>query len=165
MVTRSTVILIVSAVTVTAALAVGYWFVLRSQPELCSACHRQIDERSRAVVEVSDKTEEVCCVRCGLTIGRQEHQKVRLVEVTDYNSRKPLAPETAYYVEGSRVMVCEHHKELVDQSKRPYEVVFDRCMPSTFAFSRLQDADAFASNNGGKVLDLSQVIDEAESKR
>ena len=165
MVTKRNVILLLSAVAVAAALLGGYWVVLRSQPELCAACHRHISEQSRAVVEVSGKREPVCCVRCGLTIERQEHQPVRLTEVTDYNSGKPLAPDTAYYVEGSRVMLCEHHEGLVDPAKRPYEVVFDRCMPSVFAFARQEEASAFAVSNGGSVLRLSQVIEEVESKQ
>ena len=48
--------------------------------------------------------------------------------------------DTAYYVEGSRVMLCEHHEGLVDPAKRPYEMVFDRCMPSVFAFARQEEA-------------------------
>jgi hypothetical protein len=165
MVTKRNVILLLSAVAVAGLLLVGYWFVLRSQPELCTACQRHISDKSRAVVEVSGKREPVCCVRCGLTIERQEHQPVRLIEVTDYNSGKPLAPDTAYYVEGSRVMLCEHQAGLVDPAKRPYEMVFDRCMPSVFAFARQEEASAFASSNGGSVLRLSQVIEEVESKQ
>lgn len=165
MVTQRNVILLLSALAVAGALLGGYWVVLRSQPELCAACHRHISEKSRAVVEVSGRREPVCCVRCGLTIERQEHQPVKLTEVTDYNSSKPLAPDTAYYVEGSRVMLCEHHEGLVDPAKRPYEVVFDRCMPSVFAFARQEEASAFAASNGGSVLRLSQVIEEVESKQ
>ena len=165
MLTKRNVLLLLSAVVVAGALLTGYWFVLRSQPELCAACQRHISDRSRAVVEVSGKREPVCCVRCGLTIERQEHQQVRLIEVTDYNSGKPLAPDTAFYVEGSRVMLCEHHQGLVDPAKRPYEVVFDRCMPSVFAFTRQEDAAAFSSANGGTVLRLSQVIEEVGSKQ
>lgn len=165
MVTKRNAILILSTVAVAAVLLIGYWFVLRSQPELCTACQRHISAKSRAVVEVSEKREPVCCVRCGLTIERQEHQPVRLIEVTDYNSGRALAPDTAYYVEGSRVMLCEHHEGLVDPAKRPYEVVFDRCMPSVFAFARQEEATAFASSNGGSVLRLSQVIEEVESKQ
>ena len=79
MVTKRNVILLLSAVAVAGVLVVGYWFVLRSQPELCAACERRINEKARAVVEVSGKREPVCCVRCGLTIERQEHQRVRLI--------------------------------------------------------------------------------------
>ena len=165
MVTKRNVILLLSALAVAGALLGGYWVVLRRQPELCAACHRHINDQSRAVVEISGEREPVCCVRCGLTIERQEHQQVRLTEVTDYNSGKPLAPDSAYYVEGSRVMLCEHHEGLVDESKRPYEMVFDRCMPSVFAFARQEEADAFASSNGGSVMRLSQVIEEVESKQ
>ena len=163
MVTKRNVILLLSAVAVTGALLLGYWLFLRNQPELCTACQRHISEKSRAVVEVSGKREPVCCVRCGLTIERQEHQPVRLIEVTDYNSGKPLAPDTAYYVEGSSVMLCEHHDKPLDESKRPLEMVFDRCMPSILAFARREDAKVFASSNGGAVLELSEVLKKDKS--
>jgi hypothetical protein len=95
-------------------------------------------------------------------IERQQHQPVRLIATT---TPKALEPDTAYYVEGSRVMLCEHHEGLVDPAKRPYEVVFDRCMPSVFAFARQEEASAFASSNGGSVLRLSQVIEEVDSQQ
>ena len=165
MITKRNVILLLSAIALAGALLGGYWFVLRSQPELCAACQRHISEKSRAIVEVSGKREPVCCVRCGLTIKLQEHKPVRLIEVTDYTSGKSLAPDKAYYVEGSRVMLCEHHVELVDPAKLPYQVVFDRCMPSVFAFATQQEATAFASGNGGAVRTLSQITGEVESKQ
>jgi hypothetical protein len=160
MVTRRSVILLIGTIAVAGSLLTGYWFVVRNQPELCAACHRHIDSRARAVVEVGGLTETVCCIRCGLTIERQEQQTVRLVEVADYDSGKPLAPDAAYYVEGSGVMLCEHAEGMVDPAKRAYEVVFDRCMPSVFAFTSQEKATAFAAANGGSVLTLSQVIEE-----
>jgi hypothetical protein len=165
MITKRNVLLFIGVVAVAGALLTGYWVVLRNQPELCAACQRHISPKARAVVEVGGKIESVCCVRCGLTIERQEHQQVRLIEVTDYNSGKPLAPDAAFYVEGSQVMLCEHHRELVDPAKRPYEMVFDRCMPSVFAFARQEEASAFASINGGSVLKLPQIIEEVESRQ
>lgn len=163
MVTKRNVILLLSAVAVTGALLAGYWLFLRSQPELCAACHRGINDRSRAVVEVSGKAQPVCCVRCALTLERQEKRPVRVVQVADYTSGKPLAPDTAYYVEGSKVMLCEHHDQFVDESKRPLEMVFDRCMPSILAFARREDAKVFASINGGAVLELSEVLKKDKS--
>jgi hypothetical protein len=161
MVTKRNVILLLGAAAVAGSLLAGYWFALRSEPELCAACHRNINDQARAVVQVDERRETVCCVRCGLTIGRQEHRQVRLIQVTDYNSGKSLQPDAAYYVEGSRVMLCDHHQETrLDPAKRPYDIVFDRCMPSVFAFASQQDAAAFASSNGGSVLILSQLVEE-----
>jgi hypothetical protein len=164
MITKKSVILFVGAAVVAGAMLGGYWLVLRDTSQLCAACHRNINAKARAVVEVDGRREQVCCVRCGLTIERQEHQPVRLVEVTDYDSGKGLAPDAAYYVEGSSVMLCAHHEGAIDQSKQPFEMIFDRCMPSVFAFSSIEAARAFASNNGGVVLPLSRVIEEVERR-
>jgi hypothetical protein len=165
MVTKRNVILFLGAVGVAGSLLMGYWFMLHKEPGLCIACHRRINDRARAVVRVDGKTETVCCIRCGLTIERQEHREVRLVEVTDYNSGKPLRPDAAHYVEGSSVILCDHqHSSMVDPAKRPYEMVFDRCLPSIFAFASQEEAERFASSNGGSVLVLTRLVEEVEQR-
>lgn len=165
MVSKNNIILLLGAVAVAGALAAGYWSVFRDRPQLCAACHRHINNRSLALVEVSGEVEPVCCVRCGLTVERQEHLTVRLLEVRDYSTGNRLEPDSAYYVRGSRVMLCEHHEALMDPAMRPYDVMFDRCMPSVFAFAREEDAAAFASSNGGSVLRLPQIIEEVKSRQ
>lgn len=162
---KTNIILLLGAVVAASALLAGYWSVFRDRSQLCAACHRHINDRSLALVEASGKIEPVCCVRCGLTAERQEHQAIRLIEVRDYTTGNRLEPSSAYYVRGSRVMLCEHHEALMDPAKRPYDVVFDRCMPSVFAFAREEEAAAFASSNGGSVLRLPQIIEEVKSRQ
>ncbi len=135
-----------------------------TQPENCSICQRAIHAQSRAVIEVDGKRERVCCARCAFTFEEQKHKQIRLVEVTDYNSTKPLAPENAYFVEGSRIVLCEEHEPLLDQTKHPYGRVFDRCEPSVYAFARPEDAEAFARENGGRMVRLPDILKEVESK-
>ena len=102
----------------------------------------------------------VCCIRCGLTVNRQKQKPLRLIEVTDFVSRRPLNPEAAYYVEGSQVILCETHEPLMDHTKQPHDRVFDRCEPSIYAFARREDGEAFAAANGGAVRRLPQLLEE-----
>ena len=156
--------LILSCLVLVALAGGGYWLLQRTAPETCGICQRQIHAQARAVLEQAGKREPVCCARCALTRGQQRHEPVRLVEVTDYNSGRPLAPEAAYFVEGSRVILCEKHEPLLDQTKHPYPRVFDRCEPSLYAFARREDAEWFAASQGGRVLRLPQLLEEVKPR-
>jgi hypothetical protein len=154
-----------ATVLVVAALAGGYWLLQRTQPaNKCGICQRDIHAEARAVMEREGRREPVCCVRCALTLARQQHKPVRLVEATDYVTRRPLSPEAAYYVEGSDVILCERHEPLLNHTKQPYARVFDRCVPSLYAFARREDAEAFAATHGGAVRRLSQLLEEVEAR-
>jgi len=156
--------LLVSGLVVATLAVGGYWLLQRTAPDTCRICQRPIHAEARAVIEVDGKREPVCCARCALTLQQQEHRPVRLVEVTDYVSRQPLAPEAAYTVEGSRVILCERHEPLLDQTKHPYPRVFDRCVPSLYAFARREEAEAFAARNGGTVQRLPELLEEVEPR-
>ncbi|HEX9764613.1 MAG TPA: hypothetical protein VGA39_04960 [Candidatus Acidoferrales bacterium] len=155
---------IIGSVVLVAALALaGFWYLQRTQPESCRICQRPIHAQARAVIEENGKREPVCCVRCAFRQGEQQHVAIRLLEVTDYASGRPLAPEDAYYVEGSRIVLCERHEPLLDETKHAHERVFDRCAPSLYAFARDEEARAFAAENGGVVRRLPEVLREIEA--
>jgi len=140
----------------------GYWFLQQTEPETCRICQRPIHAQARAVVEADGKREAVCCVRCAFRHHEQQHVSIRLLEVTDYVSGRSLAPEDAFYVEGSRIVLCARHEPLLDETKHPQEPVFDRCAPSLYAFARLEEARAFATENGGAVRRLPELLQEIE---
>jgi len=164
MTARKRVTLFVSVALVAALAAGGYWLLQRTAPDTCRICQRPIHAEARAVIEVDGKREPVCCARCALTLQHQQRTPVRLVEVTDYVSRASLAPESAYFVEGSRIVLCEKHEPLLDQTKHPYPRVFDRCVPSLYAFARREEAEAFAAQNGGTVQRLPELLEEVEPR-
>jgi len=156
--------LLVSGLVVATLAVGGYWLLQRTAPDTCRICQRPIHAEARAVMEVDGKREPVCCARCALTLQQQEHRPVRLVEVTDYLTRQPFEPEAAFYVEGSRVVLCEKHEPLLDETKHPHARVFDRCVPSLYAFARRQEAEAFAAAEGGAVRRLTEVLAESEKQ-
>jgi hypothetical protein len=151
---------VVSIVVLGLLAAGGYWLLKRTSPEECSVCRREIHAAARAVIEVDGKREVVCCVRCAITRDEQEEKPVRLVEVTDFNRHTAMAPKDAFFVEGSRVVLCMTHEPHVDETKHPQARIFDRCEPSVYAFARREEADAFAAENGGTVLRLAELMKE-----
>ncbi len=151
----------VMSIVVLALLAAGgFWLLQRTAPAECKVCRREIHAASRAVIAVDGKQEAVCCVRCAMTLDEQEKKPVRLVEVTDYIRRRALAPGDAFYVEGSRVVLCQSHEPHVDETKHAQARVFDRCEPSVYAFARREEAESFAAQNGGVVLGLAELMKE-----
>jgi hypothetical protein len=156
---------VLSGLVLLALAAGGYWFMRRTEPERCAFCQRDVHPQSRAVALVSGRREAVCCVRCGLTQSHQIGKPIRLAEVTDYLTSRPLKPDSAFYVEGSRIVLCEPHAhEMLDQTKHPYSRVFDRCEPSIYAFARPEAAEAFRRENGGAVLSWADLLKELEPR-
>lgn len=148
-----------SIVVLTTLSLVGYWLLRKTEPDICRICRREIHAQSRAVIEEDGRRETVCCVRCALTLARQQGASVRLVEVNDYVTGQPINPATAFYVEGSRVVLCEKHEPmLLDPTKHPYGRVFDRCEPSIYAFARRDQAEAFAARHGGSLRTLAELL-------
>ena len=147
------VALILGGVLVAALLG-----VYSGSRERCSVCAREIDHRLHAVAEIGNRKLTLCCARCALTQGQQEHKPVRLIAVTDYSSGREIDPGAAWFVEGSRVAECEHNTSRLSSDKRPDQLLFDRCTPSTVAFLNRGDAEAFIVHNGGVLRRLDHVI-------
>jgi hypothetical protein len=106
----------------------------------------------------------VCCAHCARTEGQQENKPVRFLEVTDYPTGRALSPQEAWFVDGSRVMACEHRMAVTDESKHAEQMVFDRCSPGTFAFRDRTAADEFVAENGGTVMRLAEFMREGQAK-
>ena len=141
-------------------VAAGYRVMANREDTFCGFCHRSIHPNSKVVAEIDGRRRTVCCARCALNEGLQEKKPVRLISVTDYVSGGSLAPEKAYFVDGSRKVLCAHDTAMVDESKHAEQMTFDRCFPGTYAFARREDAEAFVRENGGTVLQLEKLMQE-----
>ncbi len=142
----------------------GYQIVKARSEASCGICQRHINKRARVVVEIGGRKRVVCCAHCARTEGQQENKPVRFLEVTDYPTGQALNPQDAWFVDGSRVMACEHKMSMTDESKREEQMVFDRCSPGTFAFRDRKMADAFVEENGGTVMRLAEFMGEGQPK-
>jgi hypothetical protein len=139
-------------------LAGGEWVVQRRSDEICGICARHINAQAGVIAEIGGRRRHVCCAHCAVTEGLQEHKPVRLIEVTDYASGRKLDPGRAWYVDGSRIVACEHDMTHMDDMKQVATAKFDRCSPGTFAFSSRAEAEAFATKNGGVVMNMQEML-------
>lgn len=118
----------------------------------CQACNRPLHELSRTVGLLDGKREIFCCPACALTTHRQTGKTVRIVELTDYQSDRPLDPNGAFIVEGSELNLCSRQHALVHSDKQPVPVDFDRCSPSMIAFAHREAAQQFVDRYGGTLM-------------
>ena len=153
------------ALITTAVLAVivglvvaGYRLVANREEAFCGFCHRSIYANSKVIAEIDGRRRTVCCARCAISEAYQEKKPLRLIEVTDYVSSKSLDPKQAYFVDGSRKVLCEHDEAKVDESRHAQQMTYDRCFPGTYAFAHREDAEAFVRENGGTVLQLQKLM-------
>jgi len=147
------------ALVLLGALGLGaYRLIQRRAETVCGICQRHINARSRVIAEIGGHRRHVCCAHCAVTEGRQEHKPVRLIAVTDYNSGRQLDPAQAWYVDGSRVVVCMHDMTRMDEMKQVERTAFDRCSPGTLAFASRPEAETFIARNGGAILTLNQML-------
>ena len=142
-----------------ALVGFGYYHLMVKRSEaFCGFCQRPIHANARVVAEIDGRREVVCCARCAISEAYQEKKALRLIEVTDFASGNKLDPQQAYFVEGSRKVLCSHDAPMFDETKHMEPMTFDRCSPGAYAFAHREDAEKFVSENGGIVLRLAQLL-------
>ena len=135
-----------------ALVVAGFRVVANREESFCGFCHRPIHANTKVIAEIAGRRRTVCCARCAISEAYQEKNPVRLIEVTDYVTGKSVDPEKAYFVDGSRKVLCNHDAAMVDESRQVHEMTYDRCFPGTYAFARREDAEAFVRESGGSVV-------------
>jgi hypothetical protein len=155
---------IVLLAVIAGLLVAGEWSLHKRSQEVCGICQRHINPKSEVLAEIGGRRRHVCCAHCAVTEGLQEHKPVRLIEVTDYNTGHKLNPAHAWYVEGSRIVACEHDMTRMNEMKQVERALFDRCSPGTFAFASRADAEVFVTANGGVVRTMNEVLGAVAGK-
>ena len=155
------------ALTVTLLILVGagvfgwYRIVAHPKPVVCGYCLRPLHANVKVTAEIDGKRLEVCCPRCAITEANQERKHMRLITVHDYSTGKAMSPEGAWYVEGSRVLACDHVGMHMDDMKDAQPMTYDRCSPGTLTFATRQQAEDFTAANGGTAISFSKLMSEA----
>jgi hypothetical protein len=155
--------IIVAGVVIVGLSIGGYaWinYILHPKPHACGYCLRPLHANLRVTAEIDGKRSEVCCAHCAISEANQRHKPLKLVTVHDYPTGQTVAPEIAWYVEGSRVKACEHDAMHMNEMKETQDLAFDRCSPGTFAFANKANAEAFIAQNGGSVLSFPDLMRE-----
>jgi len=133
-------------------LGLGAFLGCAREPKHCWVCQREIHPQVEASITLaSGKTVSACCPRCALHYQEEPGNRVRRITVTDYAGAGTLSFEQAYLVEGSDETPCFHHPAVMDESKAPMKVCFDRCMPSLIAFREEAAARSFRDEHGGTL--------------
>jgi nitrous oxide reductase accessory protein NosL len=156
----ATAVLVVMA----ALIGAGYYVMTNREDTFCGFCHRSIHPNTKVIAEIDGRRRTVCCARCAINEAYQEKKPLRLIAVTDYATSKSLNPEQAYFVDGSRKVLCVHDAAMVDESKHAEQMTFDRCFPGTYAFAHREDAETFVRENGGRVFRLQELMQEVNSR-
>jgi hypothetical protein len=121
-----------------------------ARPELCRICEREIHPGVRAdLTLVSGRQVAACCPRCALHYRQRDGDAVRAIEVTDRAGGRRLPIESAFLVEGSDETPCLQHPPILDETRTPMHLCYDRCMPSLIAFASAAAAQAFVEEHGG----------------
>ncbi len=130
-----------------------------SAPATCSACPRPVHEHTKVTATVNHKKMVFCCPACALWMHRQSEQPVEIASLTDFPSGEALGPEEAYVVIGSDVNPClSADHMLVDPSKQPSRLDFDRCTPSMITFRQRDVAQSFVAENNGTLTEFSRLL-------
>ncbi len=154
--------IVTGAVGLTLVAALGtFLYMSYRPPDRCDVCYRPLHRETYYRIHLSDgKSLDVCCPRCGLRFQAGRKDVVR-TEVTDFDTKKLVRADKAFYVEGSPVHFCSHEPLEEDRSGTQYEVAWDRCLPSLIAFESEATAKTFQSQNGGAVKTYDDLLAES----
>lgn len=130
----------------------------RANDSTCFACQRPVHSHLKTVAIVDGKRKMFCCPACALSAYRQGNKSVQITELVDYSTGTRLRASEAYLVQDSDVNPCLPHQPLVDQSKTPMSVSFDRCTPSALAFRDSTVASEFQSKHGGRLVRFDELM-------
>ena len=123
---RRTVLTVIFLVVAGAGVIGWLRFVVHPTPVACRYCNRPLHTNSMVTAEIAGKRTQACCARCAISEANQQHKPIRLIEVHDYRTGKGILPANAWFVEGSRVIVCEHGMANMGEHKNMPDMVFDR---------------------------------------
>lgn len=149
-----------SLILIGTMLAVGifvYMTVVRPTARACDACGRPIHAETKSVGLVEGREYVFCCPTCGVADHLQSGKRIQMTLLSDYHSARPLRPADAFIVEGSGVNHCMMVRAITDHAKQTIPVDFDRCSPSMISFASRESAEAFAREQGGRVLTFGEL--------
>lgn len=135
----------------------GWRMETTTEAPACQICGRPIHAGTRTVALIAGKEKVFCCPMCALTASRQTGREVRIIELTDGETNRPLAPANAVLVVGSEVNLCLRRLVLRERDKQTAPLAFDRCSPSALAFSSRVAAETFQRRHGGKLMRVNEL--------
>ncbi len=158
--------LIAAGATIASLQGCRRLLALFHHPNQCSLDERPIhpEMKVRVLLQGRKTATDGCCVRCAINYARQTGTTVHLLSVTDYATRRPIAPDRGLYVTGSDLSPCamSHMPMSVSNGRREIETnEWDRCAPSSIAFATPDDAREFQKTHGGMIQSWKELVGSA----
>jgi hypothetical protein len=155
---RVTVIGIVLLAAIGLGLAwIGWQTAHSHRARACDACGRPVHHHSKTEGTIDGKKELFCCPACALTLRRQTGEVVKILELTDYSTSKPIGPSAAFIAYDSNLNLCLREQVLRPKQADAAQLDFDRCIPSMIAFALRAEAESFVAQHGGRVLRFEEL--------
>ena len=146
------------------ALMAYRWGVPR-QPALCQVCGRPILPETAYRMETAHGTIKACCPRCAMHDMIDHPGMVRRAWATDFDSRRMIPAETAYYDEGGAVQYCTRGHDPMERGPEGVsQRVYDRCLPTLVAFATRDEAEAYRQQHGGRILSYQEAVESVRSQ-
>jgi len=158
------------AVAVLAAVAAGFAGCDRIDALIhgnrCVLSDRVIHPRMAVEIAVEGgPSGRACCIRCAISYAQQNRKKVRVTWVTDYLTRRRLAPDRAWYVTASNVAPCVGPPmEATSDRGECCFLGWDRCAPSTIAFASEREAIRFQREHGGRIETFAELARSTQGR-
>ena len=132
----------------------------------CDICGREMFSRLEAHVFLKDGGRiDACCPRCALHFDIEKPTEVARLSVEDSITSEAIDARAAFYLEASGAQACHPGTEHSPREPGvPYEVKFDRCLPSLIAFKNEVDARGFQKHSGGRLLSFTQAAQSAQHR-
>lgn len=143
-------------------VATTWHLINHRRANVCPFSGREIHPQTRTLVNIDGKNYETCCVRCAIIEAQQTGKPLRVLKVADFQTSKLLSPTDAWFVEGSEVNLCMSMSHAAESPGRESVYIrgFDRCTPSTLAFSNERQAREFIAQHGGSLKRLDDLLHE-----
>lgn len=153
---RKTIILVFF---ILAVILVGNYIYVYAKSGNCDICGRAIDEKRGAIIKINIfQWKKACCAVCALRYIRDEKKEGLSILVRDLKSGKFIDAGKAYYVTGSDERGCCSGGLQRDQTG-VYFLCYDRCIPNSVAFEKIEDAEQFRSTRGGRIIRYAELVE------
>lgn len=154
------------AVLVVAGVSfIAYRRAALAHPALCQICVRNIPKQTAYRLDTAKGTIKACCPSCAIHYMLHHPGAIREAWATDFDSGRMIPAATAYYDEGGDVQYCTAHQPAVEREPQGVrQRVYDRCLPVLVAFSTRDEAEAYRTRHGGRLLTYAEAVESLRSQ-
>ena len=130
-----------------------------AHPALCQICDRHIPKQTAYRLDTASGTIKACCPSCAMHYMLHHPGTIRQAWATDFNSGRMIPALAAYYDEGGDKQYCTAHQPAAERGPQGVrQRVYDRCLPVLVAFANRDEAEAYRTEHGGRILTYDEAV-------